>query len=302
MRRAVLVKVHGLNIYFLYFKPERMGKSAAVTRAMSFVTSPIVVFTDANTMLNKESVLEIVRMFENKKVGCVAGEKRVVGNKADEASSTEGIYWKYESKLKELDYRLYSAVGAAGELFALRRELFEPLPDDTLLDDFVLSMKIAMNGHVIAYCKDAYAIEEASAGMKEEGKRKVRIAAGGLQSIIRLKPLLNIFRYGTLSWQYTSHRVLRWSVTPLFLFLLFPLNIILCIFEPHSVLYFTIFALQVLFYLSALLGYYGALKGIKSKLLYISYYFVFMNINVFKGIGYLCKNKGRGTWEKAKRN
>lgn len=143
------------------------------------------------------------------------------------AAGGEGLYWRYESTLKALDARLYSAVGAAGELFAVRRELFEEMERDTLLDDFVLSLRIAMKGYLIAYCSDAYAIESGSADMREEQKRKVRIAAGGLQSIWRLKPLLNPMRYGVLSFQYISHRVLRWSLTPILMFALLPLNIIL---------------------------------------------------------------------------
>lgn len=89
----------------------------------------------------------------------------------------EGLYWKYESTLKALDARLYSAVGAAGELFAVRRELFEEMQTDTLLDDFILSLRIVMQGHTIAYCANAYAVESGSADMREEEKRKVRIAA-----------------------------------------------------------------------------------------------------------------------------
>src|SRR5690606_29455810 len=142
--------------------PGRNGKTAAMNRGMTLVESPIVVFTDANTFLNKEAILEIVYEFTNPKVGCVAGEKRVVSKEKDSATAGEGIYWKYESALKELDYRLYSAVGAAGELFAVRKELYETMPADTLLDDFILSLKIAQKGYKIAYCSKAYAVETAS--------------------------------------------------------------------------------------------------------------------------------------------
>lgn len=184
------------------FQPQRQGKTAAMTRGMTFIKTPLVVFTDANTMVNSEAVREIVLAFRNPKVGCVAGEKRIAVQAKDEAAAGgEGIYWRYESTLKALDARLYSAVGAAGELFAIRRELFEPMEPDTLLDDFILSLRIAMKGYTIAYCTHAYAIESGSADMHEEEKRKVRIAAGGLQSIWRLRPLLNPFRYGVLSFQ-----------------------------------------------------------------------------------------------------
>ena len=284
------------------FKPERMGKTAALNRGMHYITTPIVIFTDANTMINKEAFLEIVRCFSNPKVGCVAGEKRIaVQQKDGAAAGGEGIYWKYESALKALDSRLYSAVGAAGELFAVRTQLFEVMENDTLLDDFILSLRIAQKGYKIAYCSTAYAIESGSANMKEEEKRKVRIAAGGLQSICRLRSLLNIFRYGTFSFQYISHRVLRWSLTPILLFLLIPLNIAILVLEPRNIFYWVIFILQLMFYTAGMLGYYLSTKEIKNKILFIPYYFLFMNVNVIKGFAYLRKKKGNGAWEKAKR-
>ncbi|MDD3037766.1 glycosyltransferase family 2 protein [Bacteroides sp.] len=286
----------------VYFQPKREGKTAAMTRGMTFIKTPIVIFTDANTMINREAIREIVLAFQNPKVGCVAGEKRIaVQTKDGAAAGGEGIYWKYESTLKALDARLYSAVGAAGELFAVRRELFEPMELDTLLDDFILSLRITMKGYIIAYCTNAYAIESGSADMREEEKRKVRIAAGGLQSIARLRPLLNPFRYGVLSFQYTSHRVLRWSITPFLLFALFPLNIALLLSGSTPILYGILLVLQILFYVMGYWGYYLSTKQIKNKLLFIPYYFLFMNINVLKGIGYLKRKKGNGTWEKARR-
>ena len=281
-------------------RPERSGKTSAMNRGMTFVESPIVVFTDANTMLNREVILEIIKEFTDPIVGCVAGEKRVLSKEIDSATAGEGIYWKYESTLKALDYRLYSAVGAAGELFAVRKVLFEPMPADTLLDDFILSLKIAQKGYKIAYCNKAFAMESASLNMKEEEKRKVRIAAGGLQSIWRLRSLFNIFRYGWLSFQFVSHRVLRWTLTPLLLFILIPINGILA-FQGDPV-YIGLLILQGLFYLMAIIGFQLEKKKVRNKLLFVPYYFVFMNINVMQGFVYILKNKGSGTWEKAKRD
>lgn len=281
------------------FSPERRGKTAALNRGVKFVDTPLVIFTDANTMLNPEAVKEIVRRFADSRVGCVAGEKRVEIQTARGATAGEGIYWKYESALKALDDRLYSAVGAAGELFAIRTELFEEMPDDTLLDDFILSLRIAQKGYKIAYCREAYAVETASADMQEEEKRKVRISAGGLQSIWRLRSLLNVFRYGTLSFQYISHRVLRWSITPVMLFLLFPLNVVLAL--SGSPLYIVLLAGQVVFYLAGWQGYRLQRRNVKNKWLFIPYYFLFMNINVLRGYHYLSRRRGSGAWEKAKR-
>lgn len=283
------------------FTPERKGKTAAMNRGMRFVTTPIVVFTDANTFINNQAIREIVNCFNNPKVGCVAGEKRVdMNSAAGAAAGGEGLYWKYESFLKKLDYQLYSAIGAAGELFAIRTSLYEEMPADTLLDNFILSLRITMKKYIIAYCDTAYALESGSADMKEEEKRKVRISAGGLQSIYRLNALLNPLRYGVLSFQYISHRVLRWSVTPVALFLLFPLNVILAIYSGNSLPYIILLLLQILFYIAGFYGYYLSTRSVKNKLLYIPYYFLFMNINVIKGFFYLKRHKG-GAWEKARR-
>lgn len=283
----------------ILFQPERKGKTAALNRGIQYITTPYVIFTDANTMLNKEAIHEIVRQFSNPKVGCVAGEKRVETKTAQGATAGEGIYWKYESALKALDFRLYSAVGAAGELFAVRTELFEQMPSDTLLDDFILSLRIAQKGYKIAYCKEAYATETASLNMKEEEKRKIRIAAGGLQSVWRLRSLFNIFRYGILSFQFVSHRVLRWTITPIILFLLIPLNIFLACKGEFT--YILLLLLQVAFYMMAYAGYIMEQKNVRNKLFFIPYYFSFMNINVIRGFFYLAGNKGNGAWEKAKR-
>lgn len=287
----------------LLWTPERKGKTAAINRAIPSVTTPITIFTDANTMLNEDAIVEIARRFADPKVGCVAGEKKImVADKAASASAGEGLYWKYESYLKSLDSRLYSTVGAAGELYAIRTELFEPMPQNILLDDFILSMKIAMRGYTIKYSKESYAIETASFDMKEEEKRKVRISAGGLQSILMLMPLFNCFKYGILSFQYVSHRAMRWSIAPLLTFLLLPINIIICWQRGFaSDIYLLLMILQCAFYLLACIGYILAEKKIKNKILFVPYYFLFMNISVFKGVGYLIKRNGKGTWERAKR-
>ena len=285
------------------YQPRRQGKTAALNRALPYVNTPYVIFTDANTMLNKGAIKEIIRQFSDPRVGCVAGEKRVEIQAEQGATAGEGIYWKYESALKQLDSRLYSAVGAAGELFAIRRELYEEMPADTLLDDFILSLRIVMRGYTIAYCADAYAVENGSADMHEEEKRKVRIAAGGLQSVWRLRALLNPLRYGVFCFQYISHRVLRWSLTPVLLFLLFPLNTILIFTSNTPLLYAVIWLLQALFYFMASWGHYLSAKRIKNKILFVPYYFLFMNINVVRGFNYLRKRRGQagGAWEKARR-
>ena len=272
----------------IVFSPERRGKSAALKHGIKEVSTEIVMMTDANTMLNPEAVREIVRLMQNPKVGCVSGEKKVKAKSdSDEAAQGEGLYWKYESTLKRLDSELYSAMGAAGELCVIRRQLMTDIPDDTLLDDFVISMEIVRMGYKIAYTSKAFAMEYGSADLHEESKRKRRIAAGGLQSSWRLRSLMNPLRHPVVAFQFVSHRVLRWTITPVCLFALIPLNTIL-VLSGEGIIYTIIWILQILFYASALAG------------MKISKYFVFMNLNVFRGMAYLINNTS-GTWEKAKR-
>lgn len=286
----------------VHFNPKREGKAAAINRAMSFVNTPLVIFTDANAMIDRDSVSEMVKAFRNPKVGCVAGEKRIdTKSKGSVSSGGEGVYWRYESFLKRLDSRFFTTVGAAGELFAIRRELYEPIERDTLLDDFVLSMRIVQRGYKIEYCSRACALEEGSANLAEEKKRKVRIAAGGVQSVIRLKSLLNPFKYTTASFQYVSHRVLRWTITPILLFALLPLNLYI-VAEGGAAIYSTLLIFQVLFYLLAVMGKTQEHRKTGNRFLLIPLYFLFMNTNVVRGFWYLIrKKKGDGTWEKAER-
>jgi poly-beta-1,6-N-acetyl-D-glucosamine synthase len=272
----------------LEHKPERKGKLAAVERVMKGITSPITIFTDANTLLNKEAITN------------VAGEKRIEQTNADDASAAgEGIYWKYESKLKQWDSELHSVVGAAGELFAVRTSLYEPVPADTLIEDFVLTMGIAAKGHRVVYEAQSYALETASLSITEEIKRKVRIAAGGLQAVVRMSGLLNPFPNPVLTFQYVSHRALRWTLAPLMLPLLLVTSFMLALqgYLPGAIL----FAGQVAFYIMAALGYILEKRKTRLKILYIPLYFTIMNVSVFRGLWRLINGKQSAVWEKAQR-
>jgi cellulose synthase/poly-beta-1,6-N-acetylglucosamine synthase-like glycosyltransferase len=284
----------------IHHQSERKGKLAAIERIMPLVRTPITVFTDANTQLNQQSIQNLVCHYDNPKIGAVAGEKRISSANKDEASSAgEGIYWKYESLLKRWDANLYSAVGAAGELFSIRTALYEKIPADTLIEDFYLTMTVLRKGYRIAYAADAYASEAASASVGEELKRKIRIAAGGIQASWRLRDLLNPFRYGVFSWQFLSHKVLRWTLAPLALPIVFLLNLLLAFsIKPW---YIILFILQILFYLLALMGWIFEKKQLKIKAFFVPYYFCVMNYSVFLGFARLLKGQQTVLWEKAER-
>ncbi len=298
----LLKKYDNLEVYHLN---ERRGKMHAMNRGVKFVKAPIIIFSDTNTILGNQSIREIVAKFSNEKTGCVAGEKRIVEKEADAAAGAgEGMYWKFESWIKNMDAELNSAVGAVGELFAIRTELFEDVETDTLLDDFIISLRIAQRGYHIAYTPNAYAEETASLNVKEELKRKIRIAAGGVQTIFRLKSLLNPFKYGLLSWQYFSHKVLRWTLAPISLVLLFFVNLFI-IFQQNSwteFQFYTLFLyLQIFSYLLAAVGWFFENRKLRFKILFVPYYFVTINYASIRGIFRYFKGQQSVNWEKAKR-
>lgn len=292
-------KIRAYPAITLMHSPERKGKINAIHRVMNTVNSEIVVFTDANTFLNQDALVLIARHYDDPQTGAVSGEKRINMTAASDATAGEGFYWKYESKLKKWDSELYSVVGAAGELFSIRRSLYQPVEEDTILDDFMISMRVAEKGYRIVYEPGAYAVEDTSENTSEELKRKIRIAAGGIQSVIRLKRLLNFSR-PMLSFQYISHRVLRWTITPFLMILALLLNILILQFYDNNI-YRLLLVLQVFFYLSALLGWIMERKHTRMKIFFIPFYFCLMNYAVFAGMLRYFSGGQSAAWEKARR-
>lgn len=283
------------------FSTARKGKLAAMKRAVLESNGEILVFCDANTILNPAAIQLLTLPYKDAKVGAVTGEKYILADKAGEASSAgEGLYWKYESFLKNMDSQWNTLVGGAGELMSYRKSLFEFLPDDTILDDFMLTMKIAEKGYKVKYIPEARASEYASANVAEEMKRKIRIAAGGWQSIARLPKAINPLHDFSLFFQYVSHRVLRWTVTPFCLILIFLLNHWL-VFTTDNIIYLAILVAQYAFYAWVLAGHLLQGKTIAIPGFFAPYYFYIMNYSAILGFGRYMKKSQAATWERAKR-
>jgi biofilm PGA synthesis N-glycosyltransferase PgaC len=298
VKNYATLKGHDLQ---LFHQPERRGKIAAVERVMKFVNAPITIFSDANTFVNSGAIRNIVRHYKNEKVGAVAGEKRIsLANSGAANEAGEGLYWKYESTLKKWDSEFHSVVGAAGELFSIRTELFQPVPSDTIIEDFVMTMRIADNGYKVVYEPEARAVETASASVKEELKRKIRIAAGAIQAIGRLSSMLWPFKNPVLTFQYISHRVLRWTLAPLALPILLGINIYLA---PRDEPFFKyILGCQIAFYAMALIGYLLEKQKLKFKAFFVPYYFCVMNYAMYRGFFRAIRGKQSVLWERAKRS
>jgi cellulose synthase/poly-beta-1,6-N-acetylglucosamine synthase-like glycosyltransferase len=283
---------------------ERRGKTASINRAVQGADQPdLLVFTDANTRLNREALRRLVVHYTDPVVGGVSGEK-TVSRTGNGVTGEEGAYWKYESVLKKLDAELHTLVGAAGELFSVRASLFRPLPESVILDDFYLSMKICAQGYVVAYEPGAVAIELPSASLSDEQERKTRISAGAFQAIAIFGNLANPFRYGMLAFQFLSRRIFRWILCPLALPLILAINSVLVYRNTQpDWLYSVLLGLQVALYLFASIGWLRSRRGARRMGIFsLPFYFVFMNISVWKGFIRYLKGGQSALWEKATRS
>ncbi|MEN9882852.1 MAG: hypothetical protein RLZZ420_69 [Bacteroidota bacterium] len=280
----------------------RDGKSMAINRAMKQISTSITIFSDANTMLNEDAILLMAKSFTNPEVGAVAGEKKVLAlDKGGANTVGEGLYWRYESMLKNFDAQFHSTMGAAGELFGIRTALYQHIPSSVLLDDFVISMNICLRGWKIAYEKDAIATELPSANTQEEKKRKTRIATGAFQTVIMLWRLLLFWKHPRLSYLYISHRLLRWAVCPFLLPVILIVNFFIVLHE-NSIPLTYLLSLQIMFYASTFIGWILDRQNRKIAIFSIPYYFLFMNLNMYTGLFRFIFKHQSGIWEKALRS
>lgn len=279
----------------------RKGKAAAIKTAMQEVQTPIVVFSDANSMLNEQCVTKIMHHYADAGVGGVAGEKRIVQQNSEHgAEETEGVYWQYESLIKKQEGNFYTTIGAAGELFSIRTSLFQLEDDNIITDDFFISMQVCLRGYKMAYEPEAYSTETPSASIREETKRKIRIAAGAFQSMSLLKEALNFFKHPLLAFQYFSHRILRWVFCPFFLPLLLFANFFLAGSSNNDFYKFFMYA-QILFYLMAAAGWVLLRFRRKTGIFAIPFYFVFMNVCLIRGLFVFLNGQHTVLWQKSLR-
>jgi poly-beta-1,6-N-acetyl-D-glucosamine synthase len=283
----------------LLHQPERKGKLAALKRAMQYVTTPIVVFSDANSMLNPACIKAMVPHFADERVGGVAGEKKVLKNYSL-IGEAEGLYWEYESFMKQQDADFNSVVGAVGELFSIRTELFHPVDEELILDDFVFSIHICLSGYKIEYEPNAFASEAPSVSLADEEKRRLRIAAGAYQAVNYLKQHLNIFKHPSLCFQYFSGRLLRWVVCPVLIVLVLVTNLALVI-NQRGYIFDYLLAIQGIFYLLALTGRIFVSLRRRMGILGVPFYFVFMNLCLIKGFLIYLRGKQTILWERSMR-
>lgn len=255
--------------------PNRRGKAAVVSGCVREASGDLLVFTDANTLLARDALQNLIRHFDNPRVGAVCGELRLVS--ADGGALQEGFYWRYEVVLKILESRLHGVLGANGAIYALRRELFPQVADNIITDDFVIPMKVQSRGLRVVYDPEAVATEQATPSVTSEFRRRVRIGAGNWQALWHCAGLLLPWK-GFVSFAFWSHKVLRWF-TPYMMITALVANV----FVLHTTLGRALLTGQLAFYATAGLGYLlNKLKLPTGPLSFLSY---FVAINTALGLG-----------------
>lgn len=283
-------------------EPERRGKAAAMNRALDCADEAAVVcFSDANTKVAADALLRMVIWFRDPAVGAVSGEKRVRREQGSPVAG-ESAYWRYESFMKSLDAEMHSAVGAAGELFCVRRSLLGHIPEDTLLDDLHISLTVCLRGYRIAYEPSAVAEEPPSRSLEDEVQRKVRIAAGAFQSLVRFRSILLPWPRPVLAFQFISRRLFRWVVCPLAIPAVLASNVMIVAYGQASVFYMATLAGQVLFHALAAIGWLRARKGLTSpSLLQLPFYFDLMHACMCMGLIRFLRGSQPVAWHRASR-
>ena len=273
----------------------REGKSAAINRAIADASGEILVLSDANNDYSKNAIRELVKHFSVETIGAVTGAKHIYQSDSRESATGDGLYWKYEAGIKKSESTLGSVTAAEGEILAVRRDLMGPIDPKNINDDAAITFDLVKRGYRVIYEENAISIEQASADLIDDYYVKVRMTAGGFQTIVNEFPFL----FPPTSWfsfTFLSHKLLRW-LTPHFLILIFSSNLFLL----DQVAYFVLFLAQILFYTLSSLGWLLRKSGKDVPIFYIPMYFTFMNIALFAGlISYLRGIQGVN-WKKASR-
>ncbi|QDT91718.1 glycosyltransferase family 2 protein [Gimesia algae] len=289
-----LVNSYGDDQIRLIQFEQRRGKASVLNDCVPLASGEILVFSDANTNMDPQCIKQLVRHFPDESTGCVCGQ--LILEDAETGKNVDGLYWKYENFLKHCETRLGAVLGVNGALYALRKSLYQPIPPDTIIDDFLIGMRVHLAGRRLIYDATAFAVEETATSVQAEFKRRIRIGTGAFQSLKHLKGLLNP-RYGSIAFAFWSHKLLRWFC-PVFMALAFLSNLILL----NQPLYQATLAVQLLFYTSAIVGM--KLKGGNRlvKLCRVPGMFVQMNLALGIGLFRWIFTRQSGIWERTERS
>ena len=293
-RTAELASTHP-GVHVLH-TPERSGKLAALNRAVAAATGDVFVFSDANNRYTRDTLRELVAPFADPNVGVVTGRKAIDDGTGRPLDRAEGLYWRYEDKLKRLEARVASVTGVAGEILAFRRGAYISPPEGTMNEDFVQAMLAALDGWRVAYAPEAVSLERASATIEDEATRRTRLVTGRAQAMRVLLPQL-ARRRPLLAWQVASHKGLR----PLVPWALLAAALSNARLTRSSGWARALFAAQLLFYAAAAAGWQDERQNRRRRWSYLPFYFCRMNVAAVGGMRDFAARRREAVWAKVDR-
>lgn len=275
--------------------PPRRGKTAALNRAVAAATGDIVVFSDANNMFAPASLRQLVKHFTDQQVGGVCGLKQIYDSPDRESSQGDSLYWRYESAIKEAESALNSITTADGEIFAVRRNLYEVIDETVINDDAEITFSLVRRGYRVLYEREAKSFEHASIRIEDDFHVKVRMVSGGFQTVMRHRSFLLPPR----SWfavNFLSHKLLRWLAPELMLAIA-----VTSLVLAEQPLFVAAVALQLAFYLLAVVGWSMRSNKHQPSFIYVPFYFCTMNLAALRGLLRFLAGNHSTLWRKAER-
>jgi cellulose synthase/poly-beta-1,6-N-acetylglucosamine synthase-like glycosyltransferase len=306
-RTVQIVKSYGCEQVDLISHSPRKGKLSTLNDAIEEAQGEIIIFSDADNLYPPSSLLETVKYFSDPSIGAVSGGRNVIGNSS--LASAESVYWKYEEFIKRQETRFGNCVGVAGDLLAIRRDLYIPPPASIINDDFYMALSIIKQGYRVVYAPEARSYHPVAVSEQGEMERRARMVAGRYQTIFSAWSMLPFSR-PSIIWQIISHKYAR-PFVPFLMVIAFLTNYItlfreskldgpayLALNSPYNVIFFCI---QILFYLLAWIGMNHKFSGIIGKILYIPTFLVNSNIAALTGLYRYITSRQTVLWKKAAR-
>lgn len=226
----------------LVIQSPRKGKPSGHNLVRSMINSDYIISTDANSIFDPDAINQLLHTFSaNDNVGIVSGCLKLQSK--DGVDSGEGLYWRYESRIKQLESNIYSILGSNGSIFMIRRDLFKEVHPASV-DDFERTLQVLNKGYIGKYNGDAVVYEYSTEKPHEEIKRKVRIISREWFALMRNATLLNPFRFPKVSIMLFSHKILRWLLG------FFTLGLLFSSIMLSENIFFGLISLSIVFILS----------------------------------------------------
>jgi len=293
----IIKEYEGLGVCLIR-QEGRLGKTSGLNLGVAATSADIIVFSDANAMYDSNAIRMLTRNFNDPKVGYVVGAALYTDGDNNSAAKSEDTYWKYEVFLKQLETQLHSVVGGDGAIYAIRRELYEPLQAQDI-NDFVNPLQIIAKGYRGIFDVDAKCFEETAGDFDKEARRKQRIVNRSFRGLLRVKEVLNPLNYGFYSLEIISHKLLRWLI-PFFL-----VGIALgSSYLAHMglALFQALVILEAVFLWLATIGYFKASNENISPIFFYPYYFLVVNYHSLIGVIQALQGNIQVTWSSPRSN